>query len=471
MMGKSQQLEAKLFYHGLSIERRIPQDHVLRKIKQHIDFNFIRSRVEHLYGNNGHVSVDPAVVLKLIFLSFYYNVKSERALMEQLPMRLDWLWFCGYDLDHQTPDHSVISKARNRWGIDVFTDFFSNILKQCIDAGLVDGKTIHVDSSLIAANAAQDGLKPHLRLLGQNLYNQLDEDQMRENANKKNNVSDGLVNDTDPDARLTRKNGRATLGYKDHRVVDDNCGIITATITTAANTHDAHILKQAIETHQANVGEQVKTLAADKAYGTIDNYKYLHDNHIHACVPHQKFNQHGGLPHENFIYDKTRDCYVCPANQILKRHPHGKFSRYRSNKEVCRTCIFFTQCITSKTGFRDIQRNIDAHYIEWADACMSRYQRKRLLSRRQIRAEGSFADAANNHGFKRARWRGLFKIRMQNLMIAATQNLRKLLRHVGSPGGSAASVMPLQRHIFCGFEFKSINATLLETVCERILTF
>ena len=76
MMGKSQQVEPKLFYHGLSLESRIPQDHILRKVKRLIDFNFIRSRVEHLYGVNGHVSLDPAVILKLMFVSIYYNIKS-----------------------------------------------------------------------------------------------------------------------------------------------------------------------------------------------------------------------------------------------------------------------------------------------------------------------------------------------------------------------------------------------------------
>jgi transposase len=116
MMGKPQYVEPKLFYHSIRLESRIPQGHPIRKIKQLIDFSFIRSRVEHLYGKNGNISVDPAVILKLIFLLFYENVKSERALMEHLPLRLDWLWFCGYDLDDQTPDHSVISKARRRWG-------------------------------------------------------------------------------------------------------------------------------------------------------------------------------------------------------------------------------------------------------------------------------------------------------------------------------------------------------------------
>src|SRR6056297_525144 len=136
MMGKLNQSQPKLFYHNVSLESRVPQDHPLRKIKQHINFNFIRSEVADLYGIRGNQSVDPVVILKFMFLLYYENVDSERALAKQLPMRLDWLWFCGYDIDDVTPNHSVISKARSRWGQDVFSTFFTNILLQCRDAGL-----------------------------------------------------------------------------------------------------------------------------------------------------------------------------------------------------------------------------------------------------------------------------------------------------------------------------------------------
>jgi len=85
MMGKSQQIEPKLFYHNISLDSRIPQDHPLRRVKQIVDFTFVRSRVAELYGKRGNISVDPVVILKLIFLLFLEKVKSERQLMAQLP--------------------------------------------------------------------------------------------------------------------------------------------------------------------------------------------------------------------------------------------------------------------------------------------------------------------------------------------------------------------------------------------------
>jgi transposase len=95
----------------------VHEDHSLRKIKTLIGFSFIRSEVKKLYGYNGNQSIDAAVILKLVFLLFYENIKPERSLACQLLSRLDWLWFCN------------ISKTRQRWGVDVFTKCFQNILQ------------------------------------------------------------------------------------------------------------------------------------------------------------------------------------------------------------------------------------------------------------------------------------------------------------------------------------------------------
>ena len=153
MLGPRKRLEPKLFYTGLSLDSRIPANHLLRRIDQRIDLDFVRAEVAGLYGIKGNPSVDPAVLLKLMLLLFLENVSSERALMEQMAYRLDWLWFCGYDLDETIPNHSVLSKARRRWGLDVFSNLFKRVLSQCVEAGLVEGDLLHVDGSLIAANA------------------------------------------------------------------------------------------------------------------------------------------------------------------------------------------------------------------------------------------------------------------------------------------------------------------------------
>jgi transposase len=451
MMGKPNQLEPKLFYHGVSLDRRIPKDHPLRKIEQLIDFNFIRSKVADRYGTRGNESVDPAVILKLMFLLFFENIKSERALMSQLPLRLDWLWFCGYDLDEKTPDHSVISKARRRWGLEVFTMFFGNILTQCVDAGLVDGETIHIDSSMIDANASHDSLTCQFRAFSHGLYEELEG-----NAEPIPQKLEKRISTTDPDARLGRKYGKNTLGYKDHRAVDDKHGIVTTTVTTPANVNDEKVFAEVITKHQANTNIKVKTSVADKAYGTGENYKYLHEQGITPCIYRRRknCNRETAFSNDKFSYDEERDVYICPTGNQLKfsqfKHAKNAFV-YIAKRKTCQQCLHFKECVTGKNSGRQMQRNANEEHIKWADNCLSKGERKRLMARRKHKAEGSFADAANNHGFKRSRFRGIEKVQMQNLMIAAIQNLRKLMHHITRKPAMQASKLASTLRLSAGF--------------------
>src|SRR6185369_12937608 len=157
MMGH-QEPQKDLFSYHIDLDKRVRRDHPLRRIAETIDFTFIREEVAKFYGKNGHESVDPVILLKMMFLLFYDNVASERELMNIIPERLDYLWFLGYGLDDEIPNHSVLSKARRRWGKEVFEQLFVRTVEQCVRAGLVSGDKLHVDGSLIAAHASKDSV-------------------------------------------------------------------------------------------------------------------------------------------------------------------------------------------------------------------------------------------------------------------------------------------------------------------------
>src|SRR4029453_10243869 len=151
--------EPRLFHYGVNLEKRVRDSNPLRAIKGAVDFSFVRPRVEEFYGRDGHQSEDPIVILKLMLLLFFDNVASERGLMRVIPERLDYLWFLDFDLDDEAPDHSVMSKARARWGAEVFEELFVESVKQCVEAGLVDGSKIHMDGSLVDANASNKSMR------------------------------------------------------------------------------------------------------------------------------------------------------------------------------------------------------------------------------------------------------------------------------------------------------------------------
>lgn len=157
MMGQWQK-QTELWVEPVNLGRRIPQDHLLRKINKVLDLGFVRGEVADFYGNNGNVSVDPVIIIKLMLLLFLDNVPSERELMRIVPLRLDYLWFLGYGLEDEIPNHSVLSKARKRWGAEVFERLFARSVEQCVAAGLVDGSKLYVDASLVAANASRNSV-------------------------------------------------------------------------------------------------------------------------------------------------------------------------------------------------------------------------------------------------------------------------------------------------------------------------
>ena len=255
MLGPIQQREPKLFHYGVNLEKRVRASNPLRAVKRMVDFSVVRSRVAEFYGRDGHESEDPIVIMKLMLLLFLDDVSSERELMRIVPERLDYLWFLDFDLDDEVPNHSVLSKARKRWGGKIFEELFVNTVRQCVEAGLVEGHKIHMDGSLVDANASKDSV----RAGGAELIEALRQ-AYRGEANKledggDSNDSDGrdgqrvrpamaMVSATDPDAAVVRKS-RADVArprYNHHRAVDDQCGVITAVETTPGDVKDNHKL-------------------------------------------------------------------------------------------------------------------------------------------------------------------------------------------------------------------------------------
>ena len=229
MMGHWQK-QTELWVEPVHLGRRIPKDHLLRKINRVLDLSFVRAEVAGFYGSNGNVSVDPVIIVKLMLLLFLDDVRSERELMRIVPLRLDYLWFLGYGLEDEVPNHSVLSKARKRWGAEVFERLFMRSVQQCVEAGLVDGSKLHVDASLVAANASRNSV---IEVAVRREVNKLDEQEEEPNSGNAGPVNRKLRSTTDPDSTVVRhQNGKSTPSYKNHRALDDKAGVITAVKTT-----------------------------------------------------------------------------------------------------------------------------------------------------------------------------------------------------------------------------------------------
>jgi transposase len=447
MMGVHQP-QPELFSYQVNLERRVRPDHPLRQIAKAVDFTFVRAAVASRYGRNGNESVDPAILMKMMFLLFYDNVASERELMSMIPERLDYLWFLGYGLDEEIPDHSVLSKARRRWGPEVFQALFIRTIEQCVAAGLVSGDKLHVDSSLIAAHASKDSVVkscPELVAAYAAAYGAA-EKKLNDPAERPcyEPVNDRMVSTTDPDAGLVSKGALSSHpAYHHHRAIDDAHGVITAVETTSGSIAENKKLMDLLAQHEQNTHCQTRVVVADHKYGTSDNYVACHQKGLVTHLGDAKAKAavvEGIFPESRFEYRAQDDTFLCPAGQRLRRRRYIKRQRvweYATDRGICPECPWRSQCTRSQTG-RTLSRHEQAEVLAQCREQAHSPAAKRDRARRQYLLEGSFADAANNHGFKRSRWRRLWRQQIQDYLIAAIQNVRLMLaRSVLRPAASA----------------------------------
>lgn len=458
MMGK-QDTQSCLFSYSVDLEKRVRPENPLRQIQQQVDFGWVCQEVNHLYGHNGNVSVDPEVILKMLFLLFWDNIKSERELMRIIPERLDYLWFLGYGLDQEIPDHSVLSKARGRWGRAVFERFFVKTVEQAVRLGLVSGEKIHVDASLVQANASNKKIvhgPPELIAALRAAYGAQERKLSSRRSNSRREPKyERTLNTTDPDAPLVahRKggaHGQARARYKHHRVLDDRCGVITAVATTPGHVNEGSCLLELTEQHQTQTGREAKTVVADSEYGTVENFRALQQKgmstHMGALRGHGQGQEKGIFSVTEFRYDPQRDTYECPAGQTLTRRGFRKKENgwlYRVSSKICRACPLRNRCIRSDKAHysRMVVRYIGQEWVErgWQQSASpaARADRRRRMSL----VEGSFGQATLNHHFKRARWRRLWRQQIQDWLIATAQNIKKIVGVIARPFAVAVAAV------------------------------
>ena len=120
--------------HDISLEDLVPEDNFYRRLQARLDLSFVRDLVWPLSARGGRPSVDPVVFSKLQLVMFLEDIRSERQLMGIVSDRLSLRWYLGYDLFEPLPDHSSLTRIRERYGLLVFRRFFERIVRECVEA-------------------------------------------------------------------------------------------------------------------------------------------------------------------------------------------------------------------------------------------------------------------------------------------------------------------------------------------------
>ena len=472
MMKQQPRFEAK-WYYNLSLDRLVPDDHLLRLIADAVDFAFIRPLCRPFYSHTGRPSVDPVVLFKMLLIGYLYGITSERRLARELSLNLGYRWFLGYDFDQATPDHSVLSKARARFGPEVFESFFRRSIDLCREAGLLEEGPVYVDSTLIQASAAVDSLVPRedrvqpplsIEEYVQRLYTENDppEDEeppppsepsqslRRRKRGEKAlpQPNRELRSKTDPEATLVNRPefGRH-LAYKAHLAVAGRHGqVITAAVATTGIEADEHLLAEVLWQHRRLSGLKLAEVVADAKYGTSFNFLYLGRLGLSAFIPLTRFgNMRKDIwGREHFQWLQEEDAYLCPAGQKLRRYAQVRGSQrvqYRAPRGSCAACPFREQCTPSGRE-RTIHRSWGQESVERTEELLASPLGKQRLIERKIYAEGAFGLGKELHGLRRTRFRGRRRVQIQLWLTAAAMNIKRAVRQMTRKGRPPAPALP-----------------------------
>jgi transposase len=484
MQGKKHYNE-KLF-SSFQLSDRVPKENFYRQVKEQIDFQFLYKATEQYYGDEGQKSIDPVVFFKLILVGYLENLNSDRRIIDHARLRLDILFFIGYDIDEELPWHSTLSRTRELFGEDVFLSLFKQVLKLCIDKGMVQGKRQAIDSAYIKANASLSSLVEKsvvsevesevIEDAGKYSQELADNDEpgekktidylrkqqverhhkwKAEQYKGQHKMSKELMESTgegrpkflsnhthysttDSDARISVKPGKPRqLNYSAQVAVDTAHHVITYIGADYSDKRDSQCMEQVIEQTKTNLNEsgiELDEVLMDAGYSSGTALKYLEEQNITGYVPNF------GLykpQREGFIFNKEKDRYECQRG--LKALLHYKSTTtdalgfekksYRSSSKVCKHCPLRIECI-GKSDYKKIDDSIHKEYYDRMHQRMQTPYASRMMRLRSSTVEPVLGSLINFTGMRRVYTRGIKNANKFMICAGIAYNLKKLIRFI-----------------------------------------
>jgi transposase len=490
MQGKKD-FTPRLFYQ-LSLESLVPADDFYRKISRTIDFRFLYKATEKYYGTEGNESIDPVVFFKMCMVGYLNNLNSDRALIRFCADSLSIRLFLGYDLDEELPWHSTISRTRKLFGEEVFLSLFREVLRLCVEKGMVSGRRQAMDSAFIKANASLDSLVEKEVLDDVEKYAaELNEGseykvsaQKKKQVEQRQNSQQSRSTDhpgadsknakflsnathyspTDPDARISTKPGKPrSLNYLGQLSVDTSHHVITGATSDFADKRDSQCLEKICEQTIENLSEneiEPDEVLADTGFSSGAALQYLEEKGIDAWIPN--FGQFTP-ERDGFIYNKELNQYECQrGNRAILPFKNARTDKngytrhiYRSSESLCKNCEHKAECCGYKTKFKKIEQS--EHYGIYMKNHVKRIENERYAKRmsrlRSATVEPVLGTLINFLGMKKVNTRGIAQAEKHVLMASLCYNLKKLLKFKAKKVESVAismknAVLIAEKHIF-----------------------
>ena len=413
----------QLKYHMVTIEDLVPAEHFLRKLEAVLDLSFVYEETAQLYSRKyGRPPIDPVVMVKYLLVGFLYGIPSERQIEQRIQTDVALRWYLGLDLFERVPDHSTISQLRRRKPSfrKVFRRLFEEVVRQCVENGLVSGRVVATDSTHMKANAsrASEYLVEAQEEAG-NYWERLDEYEEEgleelarrtgkrrakrtKQVKKDKRRSHKRVSRTDPDAGHMKRPGKPEGPcYLVHETSDSDHGIIADTVVTGGDSSDTAPYLGQIERVHKNV-VPIQAAAADSAYDFSLAHRVLEDLGIDFFVrPQSAYDRtKAEFKRDAFTYDGLQDAYICPNGKALRptglyRSGSGLFWEYWADNKDNGSCPLRQKCLneTDKAGARKLQDSyfkpvVQRHFSrQWKPEYGRRSSSADLLRRYFCRAE------------------------------------------------------------------------------------
>jgi transposase len=462
-------------FSQIDYENLIPPGHLLRRIDKVLDLSFLRELTAPLYANEkGRPSIDPEIFVRMILLEYLYNMNSDRQLCEEIGYNLAYRWFCKLSLTDKVPDHSSITRIRDRLGEKTYEIIFNRVVEQCRARGLIKLDQVMMDGSTVRANASIYSMKEREdekpkddhddpQSGSGNIYSSdgLSSNDFRQrNIEGKKISSKTHVSVSDPEATLCGKAFEAkSLAYKTHHAIDASSRVIIDCHVTTGTVSEIRVAIERVDFIEQHLGLKIKELVADRGYGSAENLADLRDRNIESNIPlwssssGKTFFKEVASGFKTDVKSKTATCPEGHEMTVSSIDHVGQRTIFTLPRKICLACAKAKTCLTPFQYDHASKRFAVPDRHEMFTITAKKQEEpgfKKKLWERMWKMEGIFAEAKNFHGLRRARYRGRAKVQIQVYMISTVQNLKRLA------GSALASFYEfLFEFVFCSAEVRN----------------
>ena len=440
-----------------TLDELVPQDHLVRKLENALDFRFIYPKVRHCYSRHGRPSIDPVVLFKMLMINILFGYNSMRRTCQEIQVNLAHRWFLGLAIDESVPNFSTWSQNYIRRYKDsaIFEEIFEEILSQAMSYGFVDCTTVFGDSTHQKANANKRKLvKKEVKVIQKKyekeLLEEINEDREcigkkpyetmkhieysydEESGEEKQDIATKIISEstTDPESGCFHKGEKEKCFAYSHQTFCDKNAFVLTVKTVSGNIHDSvsffDAYQQLMNRKYAN---QIQNVSLDSGYASPAICREIIENKQDPYMPYKRpMTKRGFFKKHDYAYDEEYDCYICPNNKVLGYTTTTRegYRQYKSDPEDCMNCPFRNQCTKSRNHVKVINRHLWERYRERTEEIRHTPKWKEIYPKRKETIERVFAECKENNGLRFTRLKGLKKNQHNAWLIFACHNLKKM---------------------------------------------